>query len=255
MAGKYLNVLLFLLCLYSGNAQSFYRMDRTKLFSYDINTCERMEEFDFSFRNLESEPHDNALSFHPDGHIYFTTKSSYYLYRYHPIRKEIKQTIKLNTPTGTTHLVISEEGRAILSNSDSYIDEIYDYDLRRNIINQTFDKSSIPTRNPKYVGGILKEGFFLMPTMIDFEEGNWGMWNPESGEIRPIPIGKSVDNLAFLGSSIYYPPCHDFSFFAINYKDNFEIIWVDSVDLSIKTVCDDIKKISFVVGANPTDFR
>src|SRR5690625_6153578 len=71
-------------------------------------------------------------------------------------------------------MAISEEGRIILSNHSNSLTEIYEYDLRQNKIKHTFDKNSIsggllPEADLNFVGGILKDGFFLIPTRITRE--------------------------------------------------------------------------------------
>src|SRR5690606_8061580 len=102
--------------------------------------------------------------------------------------------------------------------SDS--NEIYDFDLRQNEVKQNLDKRDVPlydsqgdpVSNPKHVGGILKDGFFLLPTLIN-HEANWGMWNPETGEPKALPV-RPEENTGFLAPSILYPPCENFGIYA-----------------------------------------
>src|SRR5690625_6861673 len=101
-----------------------------------------------------------------------------------------------------TQISFSEEWRVILSQNNNNITEIYDYDLRQNEVIRVFDKDEIPGINPKHVGGILKDGYFLLLTMITSMKIG-GMWNPETGDIKAFTV-KLVENSSFFASSFLY---------------------------------------------------
>lgn len=238
-------------------------MERNILFKYDLNTsCEGIEEFNFENSDLESIPNNTLIRFHPDGHIYILLLSppllSSYLYRYHPLRKEVNQKINLNISQWTDRMAISEEGRIILSSSQSGDAELYDYDLRQNQVNQIFDNRVIPGTNPKSVYGILKDGFFLIPALISSRE-NSGMWNPEAGEIKAFPVELEGD-VHLLAASVLYPPCGDLSVYAMVLKNNnsppseFWISWGDTISNSMRFLCE-VNSIALNAGTTPTDFR
>src|SRR5690625_2427919 len=262
MFRKHLFISFLFLCFYTAKTQDFYRMQGNKLYIYDLNTsCEGVEEFDF-----EGEFYYSELRFHPDGHLYIKSLSPdlhlyKYLYKFHPVQKKFVQ-IELNTAQPVTQIAISEEGRVILSHNNNNITEIYDYDLRQNEVIRVFDKDEIPRINPKHVGGILKDGYFLLPTMITSMK-NGGMWNPETRDIKAFPV-KLEENSSFLATSVLYPPCGSLSVYAIEYKIEYKEIdpltsefWIirgDTISNNIDPLCD-VNSFLPVVGANPTDFR
>src|SRR5690625_1415296 len=139
MSRKHLFIFFLFFCSYGVNSQYFYRIERNKLFLYDLNaSCEGREEFDFTNSDDHTGSYEN-IRFHPDGHMYIKASSDdANLYRYHPVRKEITK-IELKTPQNTSQMAISEEGRFILSSRNSDSSEIYDYNLRQNKINRIFD--------------------------------------------------------------------------------------------------------------------
>src|SRR5690625_3714754 len=225
MSRKHLSISFLSLCFYTAKTQDFYRMEGNIIFKYDLNTsCEGVEEFDFKNSDLEVIPNNIPIHFHPDGHIYIPGPSRR-VNRYHPVRKDLNQKIVLNTSQPINQMSISEEGRIILSNHSNSLTEIYEYDLRQNKIKHTFDKNSIsggllPEADLNFVGGILKDGFFLIPTRIT-RESKLGMWNPETGETRTFPIELGDIN-RFMASSILYPPCGDLNVYALVHKmDDF----------------------------------
>src|SRR5690625_3539387 len=125
-----------------------------------------------------------------------------------------------------------------------------------------FDERGEPTSNPKFVGGILKDGFFLMAAMIksfDDSISNSGMWNPESGELKAFPVELET-NTGFNGTSILYPPCGDLSVYALVIKSDpllppeFWISWGDTISNRMRPVCE-VKFVLSTAGTNPTDFR
>src|SRR5690625_1172525 len=253
MFRNHLFISFLFLCFYTAKTQDFYRMQGNKLYIYDLNTsCEGVEEFDF-----EGEFYYSELRFHPDGHLYIKSLSPdlhlyKYLYKFHPVQKKFVQ-IELNTAQPVTQIAISEEGRVILSHNNNNITEIYDYDLRQNEVIRVFDKDEIPGINPKHVGGILKDGYFLLPTMINSVD-NYGMWNPETGDIKAFPV-KLEENSDFLATSVLYSPCGDLSVYALVRKFNESwISWGDTISNSMRSLCE-MGSIVPVVGANPTDFR
>src|SRR5690625_7875508 len=91
------------------------------------------------------------------------------LYRYHPVRKEITK-IELKTPQNTSQMAISEEGRFILSSRNSDSSEIYDYNLRKIIINRIFvartmhlfDVLGEQKTNTYFGGGYYIDGLLLV---------------------------------------------------------------------------------------------
>src|SRR5690625_7172420 len=90
MSRKHLFIFFLFFCSYGGNSQDFYRIERNKLFLYDLNaSCEGREEFDFTNSDDHTGSYEN-IRFHPDGHMYIKASSDdANLYRYHPVRKEI----------------------------------------------------------------------------------------------------------------------------------------------------------------------
>ena len=153
-------------------------------------------------------------------------------YKYHPVQKKFVQ-IELNTAQPINEIAISEEGRVILGNRNINLTEIYDYDLRQNEVIRVFGKDEIPGINTnKHIDGILKDGYFLLPTMITSMK-NGGMWNPETGEFKAFPV-KIEENSAFLAASIFHPPCGDLSIYALDLKQidplpsEFWISWGDT---------------------------